>query len=349
MSLHPTALALIVNVCVIPGVALSFWVAFWTVKALRRETGGGVRYMAKRCLLSVMVLWYITFVPVLKTALSVGLCVDVHDVLDPESNDTTSHWAVDTSIKCYEGIHRRLMLFLVPIYVCPVYLGLLVFFIVALRSRSDKRNDQSADGDTEVSHPLDTRNWIFETMGFLFRGYRLGPCRYWEVVIVLRKVAVTFLAFCANRFDSATPISGIAYVITFAIMAHIVAMPYRERFKELNRFEVAALFVSLMTTLAASMLKGEESPHNHFRQLVTALCVLLNLVALLLFLGYLLKFTSEYLKYGMIERREHSRHDGGAIGVLASWIGSRVRSLGHSSRLNRGASQDLEDDLLHET
>ena len=95
---------------------------------------------------------------------------------------------------------------------------------------------------------------------------------------MLRKVAITFLAFCANRFDSVTPISGIAYVITFAIVAHILAMPYRERFNELNKLEVAVLFVSQMTTQAATMLKDGGFPHNYLRELLTVACVLLNVV-----------------------------------------------------------------------
>ena len=340
-SLPPTALALVVNVCVIPGLALLFWVAFWTAKGLRRDPGARFQYLAKRCLLSVMVLWYITFVPVLKAALSVGLCVDVHDVLDPDSDGTTSYWAVDTSIKCGEGIHSRLKFFLVLCYVCPVYLGLLAFFVGVLRQRTDEgKDDQGADADVEISPHVDTHNWVFETLGFLFRGYRLGRCRYWEVVVVMRKVAVTFLAFCANRFDSATPVSGIAYVITFAIVAHILAMPYRERFNELNKFEVAALFVSQMTTQAATMLKDEGFPHNYFRELLTVACVVLNIVTFFVLTSYLLKFTSEYLKHGLFERRVHLHSNAGVFGVFTCWIGFKVKSLVNKLRRNRTESQD---------
>ena len=229
-----------------------------------------------------MVLWYITFVPVLKVALSVGLCVDVHDSPYIEDESATKYWAVDTSIECHQGDHAQLFGFLVLTFVCPVYGGLLVLFIIILKIC--------------VRDLMNVNGWAYETTGFLYRSYRLGRLRYWELAIIVRKGVIAFLVFCAHLFDSVIPITGVALFITIAIVAQILTNPYRESFKNLNTFEVASLFVSLMTTLIAIMLKEDDFPEDYTREVATLVCLLTNLGALLFFSYWALKNWVVYAK-----------------------------------------------------
>ena len=280
LFLHPTALALVVNTCIVPCAVLLFWIVFWAMKSKKSADDGLQRYLAKRCMLSLMVIWYVTLVPVLKTALSVFLCVDVHDSMDLDKVDAThKYWAVDTALECYQGDHSILVYAVVVSFVGPVYGGLLVLFGAFL--------------GVSVNHLTDKQSWGYQTTGFLYRSYKLDRCRYWEVAIIARKAAIAFLVFCAHLFDSAVPITGVACIITLAIAAQILVLPYRHLFQDLNRIEVASLLVSLMTTLIASMLKDENYPENYTRDLLTVACLLLNIITFSVFVFYILKFTAE--------------------------------------------------------
>ena len=327
---HPTALAFAFNVCFVPVVVLLFWLAFWTVKTVRYGNDRPPRYLAKRCMLSLMALWYVTLVPVLKTALSIGLCVDVDDSSGAYADDfTTKYWAVDTEIKCYEDDHAKLLQFVVLAFVCPMYGGLLIVFAFFLRSWK--------------KHLCNNDGWIYETTGFLYRSYSLGRRRYWEVAIVLRKVAISFLVFCAHLFDSVVPITGVVHVITLAIVAQIVVKPYRKEFEDLNRFEVASLFISLVTTHVAITLRQEDCPEDVTRDLSTAACIVVNLATFVVFAYYNFKFLTEYLRHRLAEQSEDCDPDWGVFTVLVRFIGCEVKHAIDSAK-DRFMTTDASDD-----
>ena len=334
-SAHSTALAFAFNLCFVPVAVFLFWIVLWTVTAVGYEVERPRRYLAKRCMLSLMALWYVTLVPVVKTAMSIGLCVDVHDSTNlKEIEATHKYWAVDTEIKCYEDDHARLLYFVVLAFVCPAYGGLLIVFSLFLRASAEQLRDKNG--------------WIYETTGFLYRSYSLGRRRYWEVAIVLRKVAIAFMVFCAHLYDSVVPITGVAHVITLAIVAQIVAKPYRKEFEDLDRFDLASMFVSLVTILMAITLKQEDFPDDVTRELSTAACVLLNLATFVVFSYYNLKFLTEYLKHRLSECDENHTSCFGVFGVLRRWIGYQIQHLINKPKstpevFETAEQSDLED------
>ena len=312
--MHPTALAFAFNVCFVPVVVFFFWVVLWTVRAVGYGNDRPRRYLEKRCMLSLMALWYVTLVPVLKTAMSIGLCVDVDDAFDVFSeNGTTKYWAVDTDIKCFEDDHAKLFYFVVLAFICPLYGGLLIVFVLFLRAAA--------------KHLCDKDGWVYETTGFLYRSYSLGRRRYWEVAIVFRKVVIAFMVFCAHLYDSVVPMTGVALVITLAIVAQIVAKPHRTEFKDLNKFELTSMFVSLVTTLVAITLRQEDFPEDITRELSTAACVLLNLITFSVFAFQVLKFGADYVRYSLLECGEDAALDAGTFGVLRQYIGYEINNL----------------------
>ena len=333
LSLQPTAMAIVVSVCVVPCAVLLCWIVFWTARSARSGNDGLHRYLSKRCLLSVMVIWYVTLVPVLKTALSVFLCVDVHDSAEiAEVNASHMYWAVDTSMKCYEGDHSTLLYGVVVGFVCPMYGGLFTLFVVVLKNAPQ--------------HLVHKDAWAYQTTGFLYRSYRMDHRRYWEVAIVARKASIAFLVFCAHLFDSGLPITGVAYIIMLAILAHTLVMPYRDDFKDLNRMELTSLFVSLSTTLAAVMLKDESYPEDITRELLTVACALLNIIAFFVFVFFILKFAAEYLKYKLRERDEHVASDAGSFRVLAHWISYEVKHQIGKLRRAPGVPEIVEESAI---
>ena len=300
-SLHSTVWACIVSVCFVPASVFLLFVVFWiTVALLSQRFRRPIRYVMQRSLLSLMALWYVTSVPVIKTTLSTVLCVNAYNTLvttgekDDEIIDATegammSYWAVDTSLNCFEDDHLMLVILTLS-FVGLVYGGLLIAFIVILRSFKEQLND--------------TDSWIYLTMGFLYRSYGHGRRRYWEVAVVARKAGIAFLVFCSHRFDSLLPIIGAAVFLTLAMGLQMVAMPYRQSFDGLNRIDIFSLFASLLTTLLAAMLKSESLTVDAGRSAISLLCVLLNITTLVVLVSFLLGYVVDYVKLSLRERAE---------------------------------------------
>lgn len=104
-SIPRSAVTTMVNL-IIPALVTAFFVLFWTVTMIRKKKG--YRYLAKRCLLSVLVVSYLSYIAVTRTSVNTLYCVRVHDSVDLQNDSTTKYWAVDTSLKCYDGSHTLL-------------------------------------------------------------------------------------------------------------------------------------------------------------------------------------------------------------------------------------------------
>ena len=313
--LHPTVWASIMSVCIVPAFVFLLLALFWIAAAVRCGVDKPFRYLAKRSLLSIMVLWYITSVPVIKTALSTVLCVEARSILDAtDEGEEMSYWAVDTNLKCFEGDHQMLATLILS-FIGLVYGGLLIAFIIVLGSSEEQLND--------------TDGWIYQTMGFLYRSYRHGRRRYWEVVIVARKAGIAFLVFCAHRFDVPLPVIGAAVFFSLAIGVQIVASPYRKRFDALNKLDTFSLFVSLLTTLLASMLKSDSFLNDWTRMTISLLCGLINVITFVVLSSFLFVFAVQYLKIVLTDKGTLSDSEVGNLRVLKTWLRSE-RKVCHS-------------------
>ena len=335
LSLHPTALALVVGVCIVPCSVFLCWIVFWAAKSVKSGSDGLRRYLSKRSVLSAMVIWYVTLVPVLKTALSVFLCVDVHDSVDfAQVNATHMYWAVDTGMRCYEGDHAKLLYRVVVAFVCPVYGGLLALFIFFLLSAPQ--------------HLAHKSSWAYQTTGFLYRCYRVDRRRYWEVAVFVRKTVIAVLVAYDRVGNSVMPTTGIELLLTFAIVMQILAAPFREGFQDLNRFEVASLSVSLVTMQIAIALRDEDDMGKHTREVLTDTCLALNLITFFVFVVYMLKFAAEYVRHRLTERGENCAPEAGAFRVLVHWIRYEIKHLIAKSRLSP-ATAEFAQHLSDET
>ena len=323
-SLHPTAWAFVVSVCLVPACVALVFIVFWITVAPFHQIRRPVRYVMQRSLLSLMALWHITSVPVIKTTLSTVLCVDAYNVLHatPEKDDETtidgtkgemvSYWAVDTSLKCFEEDHRRLVVLIIS-FVSLVYGGLLIAFVAILGFSEDRLND--------------TDSWIYQSVGFLYRSYGHGRRRYWELAIVARKAGIAFLVFCSHRFDSVLPIFGAAVFLTLAVSVQIVAMPYRQSFDDLNKIDTFSLFVSLLTTLLAAMMKSESPTIDAGRSAISFLFVFLNITALAVLLSFLFRYSVAYVRLSLRESGTRVDSDATALHVLGIWLSCMTRNL----------------------
>ena len=215
------------------------------------------------------------------------------------------YWAVDTSLECLKADHLTLAE-VVWIFVGTVYGGALILFVFVIVGPEDRL--------------LDTDSIGYQTMGFLYRGYKLGARRYWEVTVALRKAFIALLMFCAQRFDSQLAIVGSTALIALVIVGHIAAKPYRKRFDELNRIELGSLFVSLLTTLTAASLKSQSFTDDLGRLIISVMCGMLNIIAFVVFVCFLFVYFIDYLKLEMAEEGKPFESNTTSLRVLALWI-----------------------------
>ena len=307
-------MALIVDICVIPVFSFCVLASFWFVMTIIQKKS--VHYLLRRHLLTMMVLWYVTFMPVMRLTLSLVLCVDVYvydTIENEEEKDPKSYWAVDTGLECSDGTHSALIYFLALSFVCPVYGGSLILFVSAL-SRPKK----------ELS---DKNGWVYETMGFLYRSYKHGMRHFWEVAIVFRKAGIAFLIFCAHRYESVTYVIITGIFIAVAMGAHALVMPYRQEFCVLNKFELLSLFISLLTTLITAMLKSEENPNDHWRDVASIGCMMLNGITLFVFGYFVVRYTIRYIKLDLKSDGVRICNNAGVCRILSHWICHEIKLL----------------------
>ena len=320
-SLHSTVWASIVSVCLVSASVFLLLIVFWITVALFHQIRYPIRHVMQRSLLSLIALWYVTAVPVIKTTLSTVLCVNAYnnldalqknEIIDAMEGEVISYWAVDTSLKCFEEDHLMLVILILS-FVGLVYGGLLIAFIVILRSSKEQLSD--------------TDGWIYQTMGFLYRSYGHGRRRYWEVAVVARKAGIAFLVFCSHRFDSLLPIIGAAVFLTLAMAGQMVVMPYRQSFDELNRIDIFSLFTSLLTTLLAAMLKSESLTVDAGRLAISVLCVLINITTLIVIVSFLFGYFVAYVKLSLGESGTILDSNASTLHVLRVWLLSQIQSL----------------------
>ena len=231
-----------------------------------------------------------------------------------------NYWAVDTSLKCFEGQHSLLVIWIL-LFVGVVYGGLLIVFICILASAEKPLGR------------LDT--WVYRTTGFLYRSYGSERRCYWEVAIVMRKAIIAFLVFCANRFDTLVFITCLATFILLAMGLQIVVMPYREDFGALNRIDLSALFVSVLTIMMAIILESEGFMAEWLRLTLSLACLGLNISAFLLLFRFLVIDWAECIKLSLDEGTASIDADAGTLKILMIWLNCKLQSLTDFMRCGR--------------
>ena len=140
----------------VPILVTGFYFILWAFALLRvKETFG---YLAKRCILSVMAVAYLSYITITKTAVNVLSCVAVYDSLLVGSDTKTEYWQMDTSLRCYKGTHAMLT----RLIGWPVFMVFSIGFPIstaALLLAERCRHDMESE-------------WFFEATGFVYRSYK---------------------------------------------------------------------------------------------------------------------------------------------------------------------------------
>ena len=291
----------------IPAGIFLFYVIFWIF--LTRNQKENTWYFAKRALLSFLAVAYLTYVSITKTAVNTLHCIRVHDSVDFEDEHTERYWALDTSLKCYEGSH----IVLTSTAGWPVLIifssGLPVFLAyVLIRQRSQEPGQNP---------------WLSDATGFLYRAYK-ERFIFWESVVMLRKAVLTVVV--AFSYPLGTNIQGILAVciLTFANYVHGACQPFDEPYSFLNGFETASLVVSQLT-FASGLFFNDDRTSDAVKILLTLL-LSMAICGFFLVLSYaFVKSAEVYLKAVLEDQGMEGVQDWSTFRVLRALLFARVR------------------------
>ena len=239
-----------------------------------------ISYLAKRCILSFMAVSYLSYIAITKTAVNALSCIDVYDSLELGSNATHAYWAVDTSLRCYEGSHAVLA----GLIGWPVLIIFSFGFpaaVAALLVLERKRHNMESE-------------WLFEATGFMYRAYQTKYV-YWESVIMLRKaILAVVVVFSYALGGNLQGVLGVC-VLMFALYFQIVCEPFRSEFAALNEYEGLSLLICSLT-FVSGLFFNDDRTSDAVRVLLTIFLLFANLGIVGFFGIIFFKAAAEYLR-----------------------------------------------------
>ena len=289
----------------IPAGTFLFYVIFWIF--LTRKHKENTWYFAKRALLSFLAVAYLTYVSITKTAVNTLHCIRVHDSVDNDDH-TAKYWALDTSLKCYEGSHAVLAatagwpVLVVFSFGLPAFLA---YVLIRQRSQEPGQNP-----------------WLADATGFLYRAYK-ERFIFWESIVMLRKAVLTVVV--AFSYPLGTNIQGILAVciLTFAYYVHGACQPFDEPYGFLNAFETASLVVSQLT-FASGLFFNDDRTSEAVKILLTLLLSMAICGFFLVLFYAFVKSAEVYLKAVLEDQGMGDIQDWSAFRVLRAFLSTRV-------------------------
>lgn len=244
--------------------------AFWGLRA--KLLGRNGFYLMRRCVLTLVVVSYVSYIALTRTAINTFYCVEVHDGITVEEVEETHHyWALDTNLRCLHNSHATLAIFVAA----PVLFFSLVFpvsvavILVYLRFIDKLESDN-----------------VREMLGFFFRGFE-EEYVYWDSVILLRKALLaTVVVFSYSLGGNLQGLCALT-VLVGALFLQTTLVPFRHSFKHFNQLESISLFVSSFTFLAGVILNDNNMTSPVVEAMLIAMVFISNL-GLSLSLFYLL-------------------------------------------------------------
>lgn len=234
-------------------------------------------FFMRRAVLSAVAVFYISYISLTKALLNIVNCIEVHDSTDVLSDTTSHYWAVDTSMKCYEGSHAVLAYVAGWPLLALFSVGFPIFmaYIIIRNVRKDFKE-----------------GWIYDVSGFMYRSYS-NEFVYWESCIMLRKALLAaIVVFGYPLGGSLQEVLG-AFVLALALYLQIARHPYRDELSDLNQMEAVSLLVS-QVTFVSSMLFYEDSVPEGVRIAVTVGLFFCNVGLFLTFIAVFFHFRAEY-------------------------------------------------------
>ena len=290
---------------VIPTGILVFYLIFWILLTLRYEEN--TRYFLKRTLLSFLVVVFLTYVSITKTAVNTLQCIKIHDFIDFD-DQTGEYWALDTSLKCYKGSYAVLASTAGWPVLAIFFFGLPAILAYALIRQRFQEPGQNL--------------WFSDATGFLYRANEELFIN-WESIVMLRIAFPTVIV--AYSYPLGTNNQGILAicVLAFAIYVHVTCQPFDEPYHSLNAFEKASLFVSQLA-FASGLFFNDERTSGVVKVLLSLL-LSAAICGLFLVLSFaFVKSAVDYLKTVLEEQGMEDVQGWGILRLLRTFLFMRV-------------------------
>ena len=261
---------------------------------------------AKQFVLSFFAILYFNYSNITRQSLTVFLCIGVPDNDFTNIDSMRYVWAQDTSLECKEGRHGVL------IAVAALFIGIVSFGFPIVCSfvhyAYKKRN-------------LDFSGNLYDIMGFMFRAY---DCTYpyWESLIMLRKACLSLVAVFSYRLGGTTQGLLASAMLITCLFLHTMCRPFRDEFRDLNKYESYSLIVSCMTYLLAGFFVDNRASEG--------VKVLLSAYLMAMISGFILLMIYVFIKstFWFMEADLHTANiessDASLVGLVLSWLAYRT-------------------------
>eukprot|EP00803_Ostreobium_quekettii_P003907 evm.model.scf_2235.1 EVM.evm.TU.scf_2235.1 scf_2235:7195-25453(+) len=240
--------------------ALGF-IMYWAVRAVRRKKPP--RYFYTRWMVSILSVMYVFYLDITRSVLTVFECISVDSDRKGPLGDAIArsmYWVADTDIECHEGIHLTLLITIGVPFLAFVTVGMPLGILVILVKYQAKLHDRG----------------FLDRYGFLYRSYR-PECRYWEVVIMLRKATMAGVAVFAYSLGPELQNTLGMGVLFLAIFVHLLKKPYVTEGPRLNRMEALSIFASFLVFFTGIIFN--DSRTTEAGEIVVSAVLILVLVA----------------------------------------------------------------------
>ena len=299
-SLHRSIAGTLVDVLQ-PIACICVFAVFWL--AIKIRSNKPLMYLLKQCVLSALVVCYISYISITKTLVNILNCVEVHDSMMVGIDHTTDYWTVDTSVECYEGSHAALAFLLAWPFLFIFTLGfpLAIAYLIGKNVTEDYK-----DG------------WIYAVAGFVYRSYSQKYI-FWESVIMSRKAVLAVVVVFS--YDLGANIQAVlaSFVLIMALYLQTQCRPYREEFDCLNDVESLSILLSSLTFVSSIFFSDDRVSYG-VRVLMSVFLLCANTLFFLYLLALLVRFAAEYLGNLLVREGIHSSPVKGTFRILRAYL-----------------------------
>ena len=260
-------------------------------------------YLLRKCVLSALVVCYISYISISKTLINILNCVEVHDSAIAGIDQTTSYWVLDTAVTCNEGSHAILTGLLAWPFLFIFTLGfpLAIAYLIIVKVTEDYK-----DG------------WIYDIAGFVYRSYSKKYI-FWESVIMCRKTVLAIVVVFSYKLGANIQAVLASFVLIMALYIQMNCRPYRKEFDSLNDTESLSILISSITFVCSIFFADDRVSHG-VRILLSVFLCLANVLFFFYLLTLFAVFAAEYLKTVLVREGIYHSSEDGTFRVLGAYF-----------------------------
>lgn len=255
---------------------------YWIFILFFRRTNTG--FLFRRVTLTALVVSYISYISLTKSAIRIFQCVDVFDETHLENHDVRSLWESDTSVECFVGSHFAMSMVVgIPLlsfsFFFPICLALCL-----IQARNQKRLDSSK---------------VWETAGLFYRGFE-DKFLFWDSMIMLRKALLAAIVVYAYSLGGSLQGLLASIVLLMSLFLQTKLDPFKKSLGHLNHLECASLFISCVMFLSGVLLHDPKMTNGTIDAAVVGSILVVNIGFVMVLFSFLIYVFYQLIKFGLL-------------------------------------------------